>query len=50
MRAIASPIDPPVDRVWDEPVSFPPVSSGDPTFASRTEEILRSMTSEPESE
>ncbi len=26
-----------------EPVNFPLVSSGDPTFASRTDEILRSM-------
>lgn len=37
-------------RVWDEPVSFPRVSSGDPTFASRTDEILKSMGSEPSTE
>ncbi|WP_369371568.1 CopG family transcriptional regulator [Promicromonospora sp. Populi] len=38
------------NRVWDEPVNFPRVSSGDPTFASRTDEILRSMTLEPDTE
>jgi hypothetical protein len=38
------------NRVWDEPVNFPLVSSGDPTFASRTDEVLKSMGSEPESE
>ncbi|MFD2796703.1 CopG family transcriptional regulator [Promicromonospora vindobonensis] len=38
------------NRVWDEPVRFPTVSSGDPTFASRSDEILRSMRSEPGSE
>lgn len=37
-------------RAWDEPVSFPLVSSGDPTFASRTDEILRSMSTEPDTE
>lgn len=35
------------NRVWDEPVNFPRVSSGDPTFAARTDEILRSITVEP---
>ncbi|PUB32216.1 hypothetical protein C8K30_101738 [Promicromonospora sp. AC04] len=28
---------------WGEPVDFPRASSGDPTFESRTDEILRSM-------
>jgi hypothetical protein len=37
-------------RVWDEPVNFPLVSSGDPTFASRTDEILKSMGTGPDAE
>ncbi|GAA4692839.1 Ribbon-helix-helix protein, copG family [Promicromonospora umidemergens] len=37
-------------RVWDEPVGLPIASSGDPTFASRTDEALRSMGSEPSAE
>lgn len=38
------------NRVWDEPVNFPLVPSGDPTFAARTDEILRSMNMEPDTE
>jgi len=38
------------NRVWEEPVNFPLVSSGDPTFASRTDEILKSMNTEPDTE
>lgn len=38
------------NRVWDEPVNFPRVSSGDPTFASRADEILGSMSTEPGAE
>lgn len=36
------------NRVWDEPVNFPLVSSGDPTFASRTGDALKSMNMEPD--
>lgn len=28
-------------RVWDEPVGLPEFDSGDPTFAGRSDEILR---------
>ena len=38
------------NRVWDEPVNLPLVSSGDPTFAARTDEILDSMNLEPDAE
>ncbi|MFC8796804.1 CopG family transcriptional regulator [Promicromonospora sp. NPDC057138] len=38
------------NRVWDEPVNFPRVASGDPTFAARADEILKSMSVEPDSE
>lgn len=38
------------NRLWDEPVDLPLVSSGDPTFASRTDEILKSMNTEPGTE
>lgn len=38
------------NRVWDEPVNLPRVSSGDPTFAARTDEILDAMNLEPGTE
>jgi hypothetical protein len=38
------------NRVWDEPVNLPVVSSGDPTFAARTDEILGAMNMEPDTE